>query len=202
MGRYRGPRNKLSRREGVDMFGTGGRGLQKRIEQPPGEHGRKLRRGRPSDFQRQLREKQKVKRIYGMRENQFRRFLGLARREQEMTGAALLKLLERRLDSVVYRGAFARSRAMARQLVTHGHVLVDGRRVDVPSFLVEPGMVVTVDDTARQMPDVQWAVDEPATSVPSWISRDEYAVRMIDWPTREEVPYPVEENLIVEFYSR
>jgi small subunit ribosomal protein S4 len=202
MGRYIGPHNKLSRREGIDLFGTGGDSLRRRIEQPPGDHGTRMRRGRPSDFQLQLREKQKVKRIYGVRERQFRRFLSMARREPDMTGAALLKLLERRLDGVVYRSGLARTRPMARQMIVHGHVLVNGRKVDIPSFLCEPGMAITVDDSARKMPDVQWAVDAPSTIAPSWLSREGFEARMIDWPSREEVEHPVDDNLIVEFYSR
>jgi small subunit ribosomal protein S4 len=202
MGRYRGPHNKRSRREGIDLFGTGGTSLERRIGQPPGDHGAKPRRGRPSDFQMQLREKQKVKRIYGMRENQFRRFVALARREPEMTGSALLKLLERRLDSVLFRGGLARTRPMARQLITHGHVTVDGKKVDIPSFLVQPGMVISVDETARKMPDVQWNMEAPAVLSPSWLSRDEHEVRVLDFPVREEIDFPIEENLIIEFYSR
>jgi small subunit ribosomal protein S4 len=202
MGRYRGSHNKLSRREGVDLFGTGGQSLQRRLGQIPGDHGRNPRRNRPSDFARQLREKQKVKRIFGMREKQFKRFFLKARRESDMTGSALLRLLERRLDSVVYRGGLARTRPMARQLVNHGHIRVNGRKVDVPSFLVEPGMEITVDDTGRKMPDVQWANEAPSSACPSWLSSDDFLIRVIDWPTREEFEYPVEDNLVVEFYSR
>jgi small subunit ribosomal protein S4 len=202
MGRYSGPHNKISRREGIDLFGTGGDSLRRRLEQPPGDHGTRPRRGRPSDFQRQLREKQKVKRLYGMREQQFRRFVDMARREPEMTGSALLKILERRLDNVVYKGSFARTRPMARQLVAHGHVLVNGRKVDIPSFLCEPGHVVEVDAAAQKMPDVQWAAESPATTMPSWLSREGGTVYMIDWPSREEVEFPIDDNLIVEFYSR
>ena len=202
MGRFRGSHNKLSRREGIDLFGTGGQSLQRRMELPPGDHARTTRRNRPSDYLRQLREKQKVKRIYGMREQQFRRFFDMARRESEMTGTALLKLLERRLDSAIYRGGLARTRPMARQMINHGHITVNGRKVDVPSFLVEPGMVISVDATARKMPDVQWSTEAPSTMCPSWLSRDEFDVRVIDAPAREEVGFPVEDNLIVEFYSR
>lgn len=202
MGRYRGPKNKLSRREGIDLFSTGGSQLQRRIETPPGVHGSKPHRGRPSDFSRQLREKQKVKRIYGMREGQFRRFLNLARREQDQTGTALLRLLQRRLDNVLFVGGLARSRPMARQMVGHGHVLVNGRRVDIASFLVEPGMTITVDRTAEKMPDVQWAGQSPTVMRPSWLSGGDFEVRVLDWPTRDEVGFPIEDNLIVEFYSR
>ncbi|MFQ5459646.1 MAG: 30S ribosomal protein S4 [Anaerolineae bacterium] len=202
MGRYTGSKNKLSRREGLDLFGIGGDSLRRRIEQPPGDHGTRMRRGRPSDFQRQLREKQKVKRIYGMRERQFRRFVGLARNESDMTGTALLRLLERRLDSTVYKAGLARSRPMARQLIVHGHVKVNGRKVDVPSFLVEPGDAIGLDDKALKMPDVDWAMQAPSIALPSWLSRDGAEVHVIDWPTREEVEFPIKDNLIVEFYSR
>jgi small subunit ribosomal protein S4 len=202
MGRYIGSYNKLSRREGADLFGTGGIKIQRRIGQPPGDHGAKPKRGRPSDFNRQLREKQKVKRIYGMRERQFRRFVDIARRQPEMTGSALLKLLERRLDSVVYRAGLARSRPMARQMIVHGHVLVNGRKLDIPSALVEPGWSISVDSTGRKMPDVQWATEAPVTLTPSWLSRDAFEARVLDWPTRDEVDFPIDENLIVEFYSR
>lgn len=202
MGRHTGPRNKLSRREGADLFGNGGASLQRRIEQPPGDHGRRPQRGRPSDYLRQLREKQKVKRMYGMRERQFRRFVDMARREPEMTGSALLKLLERRLDSAVYRGGLARTRAMARQMIGHGHVLVDGRRVDIPSFIVKPGMDISLDEKAQKMPDVQWSVDAPVIATPGWLSRDGFEVRVVDFPERSDVELPIEENLIVEFYSR
>ncbi|MFN2115027.1 MAG: 30S ribosomal protein S4 [Anaerolineae bacterium] len=202
MGRYRGPHNKLSRREGVDLFGTGGQSLQRRIGQIPGDHGRAFRRGRPSDFALQLREKQKVKRIYGMRERQFRRFFDMARRESEMTGSALLKLLERRLDSAIYRGGFARSRPMARQLITHGHIYVDGQRVTVPSFLVEPGMAITLSKTAHKMPDIQWSLEAPATMCPPWLGRDDDEIRVVDMPSREDVDQVIEDNLVVEFYSR
>ena len=202
MGRYRGSHNKLSRREGMDLFGTGGQSLQRRLEQPPGDHGRKPRRGRPSDFLRQLREKQKVKRIYGMREKQFRRFVDMARREPEMTGSALTKLLERRLDSALYRSGLARTRPMARQMISHGHVLVNGRKVDIPSFLVAPGMTFTLDPKAQKMPDVAWSMESPATLSPSWLSRDGAEVRVLDWPSPAELDFPIEQNLIVEFYSR
>ena len=202
MGRYTGSKYKLSRREGMDLFGTGGQALMRRIDQQPGEHGHKLRRGRPSDFLKQLREKQKTKRIYDMREKQFRRFVDMARREEDQTGTALLRLLQRRLDSTVFRAGLARSRPMARQLVSHGHILVNGRRVDIPSFLVEPGMKITVGEKARKMPDVQWAVESPTLARPSWLGRDDFDVTVLDWPTRDEIPFQIQDNLIVEFYSR
>ncbi|MFY9111474.1 MAG: 30S ribosomal protein S4, partial [Desulfomonilia bacterium] len=135
MSRDRGPKHKKSRREGVDLYGTGGESLQRRLQQPPGMHGRKTRR-RESEYSRHLREKQKVKRMYGLQEKQFLRFFEKARRKSGETGVALLKLLELRLDNVVFRLGFARTRPQARQFVSHGHVRVDGGRLTVPSFLV------------------------------------------------------------------
>ncbi len=123
MGRYTGPKNKLSRREGIDLFGNGGDKLARRLDQPPGVHGRdQVRNSRQSEYSKQLREKQKAKRIYGMRERQFRRFFRMAQRKQGLTGDALMQLLECRLDNVIYRLGWARTRPQARQFVSHGHV--------------------------------------------------------------------------------
>lgn len=186
----------------MDLFGNGGASLARRIDQIPGDHGKKPRRGRPSDFSRQLREKQKVKRIYGVREQQFRRVFEIARHQPEMTGVALLKLLERRLDSMLYRAGLARTRAMARQLIGHGHVTVNGRKVDIASFVVEPGMTISLDAKSRKMADVQWSVDSPVTMCPPWLSRDDFDVRVLDMPERRDIDLQIEENLIVEYYSR
>lgn len=199
MGRYTGPKNKLSRREGKDLFGTGGDGLERRLHQPPGEHGRGRRR--QSVYARQLREKQMVKRMYGMRERQFRRFFEMARRSSEPTGVALLKLLERRLDNVVYRLGFARTRPQARQFVTHGHVSVDGRRVSVPSYLVKPGQTVVLGESARKIPDVERLQDNPPP-VPDWLAREKGAGLVLREPEREEIDPDIDERRILAFYSR
>ncbi|MGC9469205.1 MAG: 30S ribosomal protein S4 [Anaerolineae bacterium] len=203
MGRYTGPRNKLSRREGVDLFGNGGASLERRLNQPPGEHGRTAayRRRRQSDYDRQLREKQKVKRIYGLRERQFRRFYKLAQRTDDLTGPALLKLLERRLDNVVYRLGWARTRPQARQLVTHGHIRVDGARVNIPSYLVEPDQRIALSSTARQIPDI---VDllESGAPVPAWLAQEGAEGRVLRAPARDEVAEVIEEELVVGYYSR
>lgn len=200
MGRDRGPKHKLSRREGKDLFGTGGPSLERRLDQPPGMHGRKMRR-RLSEYGRQLREKQKVKRMYGMREAQFRRFFTMAQRERGLTGQALLQLLERRLDNVVYRLGFARSRPQARQLVNHRHVLVDGERVDIPSYLVKPGQVIELKESAREIPDIQELLENPPL-VPDWLERQDGVGRVLREPRREEIDQDINEQLIVEFYSR
>ena len=197
----RGPRHKLSRREGVDLFGTGGEFLQRRLDQPPGQHGRRPNRVQ-SEYSRQLREKQKVKRMYGMREAQFRRFFQIAQRSKGVTGSALLKLLERRLDNVVYRLGFARTRLQSRQIVVHGQVYVDGRRVNVPSFLVEPGMEVALNETARSIPSVRALIESPFPT-PHWLERVGPGVgRVLDEPVREEIDPTINESAIVEFYSR
>lgn len=200
MGRYRGPKNKLSRREGQDLFGTGGASLERRLSQPPGMHGRTLR-SRVTEYGRQLREKQKVKRIYGMREKQFQRFFSLALKARGLTGAALLKLLERRLDNVVYRLGFARTRPQARQFVGHGHILVDGRRVNIPSYLVEPGQVIALDPDARKIPDVHDLLENPAY-VPGWLARQDGTGQVVREPERSEIDHDINEQLIIEFYSR
>jgi small subunit ribosomal protein S4 len=136
-----------------------------------------------------------------MREAQFRRFFGLAQKSRELTGLALLKLLERRLDNVVYRLGFARTRFQARQLVSHGHILVDGRRVNIPSFLVQPGQIVALQEKARQIPEVRELLDNPSY-VPEWLERQDGAGRMVREPERREMDQDIEEQLIVEFYSR
>lgn len=203
MGRDRAPKHKRSRREGVDLFGTGGESLQKRLNQPPGQHGpgAAYRNRRRSEFALQLREKQKVKRMYGMRESQFQRFFRQALRSREQTGAALLKLLERRLDNVVYRLGFARTRAQARQFVTHRHIRVDGDIVNIPSFLVSPGQEVKVEPDLLQIPDVQ-EQREANLPAPGWLEPTQNGGRVLREPDRSEIDQDIQETLIVEFYSR
>ena len=200
MGRDRAPKHKRSRREGIDLFGTGGPSLQRRLNQTPGMHGRRPSR-RESEYNKQLREKQKVKRMYGMRERQLRRFLILAQRSREPTGTALLKLLERRLDNIVYRLGLARSRPQSRQFVNHGHVLVNGRKVDIPSYLVEPGEEVAITQDAKQIPDVEELIENPPP-VPGWLAREDTGGKVLREPQREEIDQHIDERLIVEFYSR
>ncbi|HQG32758.1 MAG TPA: 30S ribosomal protein S4 [Deltaproteobacteria bacterium] len=200
MGRYRGPKHKLSRREGVDLFGTGGESLERRLTQPPGEHGRRPRR-RESEYGIRLREKQKVKRMYGMREKQFLEFYRKAQKSPGPTGTALLQLLERRLDNVVYRLGYAKTRPQARQMVLHGHVIVDGKSVDIPSYIVSPGQVVTLDRKAFEMPDVK-ALTENPVPVPAWLERIDGVGQVLREPERSEMDKDINEQFIVEFYSR
>lgn len=200
MARDRGPKHKKSRREGVDLYGTGGGSLQRRLHQPPGMHGKKTRR-RESEYSLHLREKQKVKRMYGMQEKQFLKFFEKARRASGDTGVALLKLLEKRLDNVVYRLGFARTRLQSRQFVSHGHVLVNGNRLNIPSALVEPGSVITLDQDIQKMPDVQ-ALSQNPPAVPAWLKRSDSGGEMVREPDRSEIDQDINERLIVEFYSR
>lgn len=170
---------------------------------PPGQHGQA--RLKFSEFALQLREKQKAKRYYGLSEKQFRRYFQVADRSKEVTGTALLKLLESRLDNVVYTLGFAASRREARQLVGHNHILVNGKRVNIASYVVKKGDVVEVKQASREMVKVQSAIQSVARrSVPAWLDADHAAFKgtVKDLPAREEVTLPVEENMIVEYYSR
>jgi small subunit ribosomal protein S4 len=206
MGRYRGPVEKLSRREGVQLYLKGervaaGKSAIERRPYPPGEHGRA--RQRQSEYRLQLREKQKAKRYYGVRERQFRRYFERARRERGILGENLLRQLERRLDNVVYRLGFASTRAQARQFITHGHVRVGGRKVDRPSYEVQPRDVITFRPNARIEPVVRQAT-ELTGSVPGWLLADHEGLsgRVERLPERREIDAPTNEQLIVELYSK
>lgn len=201
MGRYTGPKHKLSRREGVNLFGITSRSLERRLNQPPGEQAR-ARRRRLSDYAIRLREKQKVKRMYGLMERPFVRMFEEARRRPGNTGLNLLQLLEQRLDNVLYRLGFARTRPQARQFVTHGHVRVNGRKLDIPSYQVQPGEVITLDETIRKNPDVEELLESKPAYLPGWLSRDDGSGRILRAPNREEIDAHIREELIVEFYSR
>ncbi len=172
----------------------------------PGEHGRLVRRRRELiGYGAQLREKQKVKRIYGVLENQFRRYFDMAARKRGITGEWLLRLLEQRLDNVVYRLGFATSRNQARQFVRHGHVQVNGRRVNIPSFQVRAGDEITIQEKSRGNVLIQSALEQmTGKGVPEWLSleADQFKGQVLDAPKREHVNLPVEEQLIVELYSR
>jgi small subunit ribosomal protein S4 len=209
MARYIGPVCRLCRREGMKLFLKGERCYTEKcaIERrnlPPGQHG-KIRRAKLAGYGLQLREKQKVKRIYGVLENQFRRYFEAAERTRGITGETLLQLLERRLDNVVYRLGFATSRAQARQLVRHGHFLVNGRKVDIPSYSVQVGDVVAVRPASAQNPVIQHALEEvKGRGIPEWLSLDPARLegRVVSLPTRDQINLPVQEQLIVELYSK
>jgi small subunit ribosomal protein S4 len=170
---------------------------------PPGEHGR--RRMTETEYLIQLREKQKARRIYGVLERQFRRYYREAARQRGITGENLLRILESRLDNVVYRAAFATSRAQARQLVNHGHFMVNGRKVNIPSYRLRPGDVVTLRDRSSDLLVVQHAVDTSGDRMlPEWLEVDREAKKIVvhDLPNRAQIDTPVQEALIVELYSK
>lgn len=200
MARYTGPKNKLSRREGIDIFETGSPSLMRRLNVPPG--GRARGRRKESEYARQLREKQRARRIFGVLEKQFVRYFKEAARVAGRTPETLLTLLERRLDNVVYRLGFARTRPMARQLVTHGHVLVDGKKVDIPSYRVSPGETISLTQTAAEIPAVQERMEETKNLVPAWLEREDTTGRVVRMPTLEEMERRLDLGLIVEYYSR
>ena len=208
MARYTESVCRLCRRENLKLFLKGERCYTdkcaiERRNYPPGQHGQ----GRPkfSEYSIQLREKQKVKRMYGLMENQFRRTFALAARTKGITGETLLVLLERRLDNVAYRLGFASSRAEARTLVRHGHILVNGKKVNIPSYFVRAGDVVSVRERSRQMARVLTAMEgAQRRGVPEWaeLDRDTCSGKIRLLPTRSDVTMPINEKLIVELYSK
>src|ERR1700704_4486762 len=209
MARYTGPVCRLCRREGMKLFLKGERcytekcAIEKR-NLPPGQHG-KLRKAKLVGYGLQLREKQKVKRIYGVLENQFRRYFEMADRQRGITGETLLQLLERRLDNVIYRLGLATSRPQARQLVRHGHFLVNGKKVDIPSFAVKEGDIITVLGRTQKNPTLELAMEEvKGRGIPECLSFDSNTItgRVNSMPTREQINLPVQEQLIVELYSK
>jgi len=199
---------RLCRRENLKLFLKGERCYTdkcaiERRNYPPGQHGQA--RAKFSEYSVQLREKQKVKRMYGLVENQFRRIFARASRTKGITGEAVLVLLERRLDNVVYRLGFGSSRAEARLLVRHGHMLVNGKKVNVPSFFVRVGDVVSVKEQSRQMGRVLSAMEgAQRRGVPEWaeLDRDAFSGRIKLMPTRSDITMPINEKLIVELYSK
>lgn len=208
MARYIGPVEKLERRLGVDLFMKGERRLAGKsalLKRPyaPGQHGQ--RRAKLSEYGSQLREKQKAKFMYGVSEKQFRRLFAEAARREGNTGAILVQLLEQRLDNVVYRMGFATTRRFARQLVTHGHILVDGKRVDIPSYSVRAGQKIEVIEKSKNNPQISRALDLTAqTGIVAWVDVEKekrYGI-FSRIPEREEVVIPVEERFIVELYSK
>lgn len=198
MARYTGPKDRLSRREGFDIFGKGGK--LTRLNVPPGVHGPKGVR-RSSQYGRQLREKQKVKRIYGVLESQFRKYVKQALKTKGNTGEKLLSLLETRLDNVIFRLGFAPTRPAARQLVSHKHVLVDGKRVNIPSYQVKIGETVSLREEAAEIPSTKSVMKEER-KIPGWLARKAIFGKVLKEPKREDITEPISEQDIVEFYSR
>ena len=201
MARYTGPRTKVSRRARQLLDENKAKYFDRR-PYPPGDHGRG--RIRESQYQIQLREKQKLRFMYGVLEKQFRRYYKEAARQSGITGTNLLVILETRLDNVVYRSGLARTRPQARQLVNHGHFLVNGKRVDIPSYQVRGGEVITVKERSLEILPILHSIDTGDRTVPEWmdIDVDERTITIKDLPSREQIDTEIQEQLIVELYSK
>jgi len=208
MARYTDAVCRLCRREGQKLFLKGDRCYTEkcaadRRPYPPGQHGQG--RSKTSEYGLQLREKQKAKRYYGVLESQFRGYFNMASKRKGKTGENLLALLETRLDNTIYRLGFAMSRAEARQLVLHGHFLVNGRKVNIPSFLVKPGMIISIKDKSRSLDKIKSVIEANSSRVPpKWLEYDANAMiaKVSTTPGREDIDIPIEEQLIVELYSK
>ena len=209
MATYRGPVCRLCRREGLTLYLKGERCFKEAcaIEKrnfPPGQHG-KSRRSKISGYGLQLREKQKVRSIYGVLERQFQNYFEKASRQKGVTGENLLTMLERRLDNAVYRLGFASSRAQSRQLVGHGHILVNSSKVNIPSFQIQQGDIVSVKEKSQKVSNIAAAVEMVGgRGIPDWLELDSlnYSGKVLTLPKRDNVNLPVQERMIVEFYSK
>ncbi len=204
MARYKGPRGKIVRKFGENIFGNPkfDRLLAKK-PYPPGQHG--MKRKKVSDYALQLREKQKVKYMYGLLEKQFRRFFSKAERMKGVTGENLLQLLESRLDNTVYRLGFATTRAQARQMVLHRHIMVNGHVVNIPSFILKPGDIIQVREKSRRLAMFHEALKRvDADRMLPWLELDKANMtgKFLDRPKREDIPVNVQESMIVELYSK
>lgn len=209
MARYIGAECKLCRREGVKLFLKGERCYKdkcafERRSYAPGQHGQS-RKAKVSEYSTQLREKQKLKRVFGVLERQFKNYFKKAEMAKGITGENLLQFLVRRLDNIVYEMGFASSRVQARQFVRHGHISVNSRRVNIPSYLVKSGDVIEVNEKSRQFEGIKAAVAAgEGRSIPQWleVDRTNFKGSLVSLPTREEIMLPVSEHLVVELYSR
>lgn len=202
MARYTGPKHKLARREGVNILEKSSGSLERRLNILPGIQSRRGGRRKPSEYGMQLREKQKLKRSYGLLEKQFRKYVEMAQKSRENTDEMLIQLLEGRLDNVVYRLGFANSRNMARQFVSHGHVIVDGKKVTIPSYNVKLGQKVTLAKKLLQNEILKNHIEETASNLLPYLERKDTVGKLSKKPTREEVPNPADYQLVIEFYSR
>ncbi|MEK7534199.1 MAG: 30S ribosomal protein S4 [Patescibacteria group bacterium] len=201
MARYTGPKHKLARREGANILDKQSSSLERRLNVPPGGiKGRKFKR-RLSEYGIQLREKQKAKTIYGLLEKQFGNLVKTVEKKKGETGEMLISLLETRLDNLVYRLGFAKTRAMARQIVSHGHINVDGKKVNVPSYQVTVNNVISLSPKIQKNPQVLQSLEEKTDTLP-FIKKEGIYGKLIRMPKREDVQLPFDLQLIVEYYSR
>jgi len=207
MARYLGPKCRLCRREKTKLFLKGDRcnspacPLDRRGAVPPGQHGLKTSRSRVSEYGRQLREKQKLKRTYGLLEKQLHHFFKKAQKSKKAAGEVLLQMLESRLDNIVFKLKFAPSRAFARQLISHKHVLVEGKKVNIPSSMVKPGEIISLDEKALKIEEVKKSL-QAKEELPAWLKKKAAVGQMVRLPERKEIEGDINEQLIVEYYSR
>lgn len=207
MARYLGPKCRLCRREKTKLFLKGDRcnspacPLDRRGAVPPGQHGLKTSRSRVSEYGRQLREKQKLKRTYGLLEKQLHHFFKKAQKSKKAAGEVLLQMLESRLDNIVFKLKFAPSRAFARQLISHKHVLVEGKKVNIPSSMVKPGEIISLDEKALKIEEVKKSL-QAKEKLPAWLKKKAAVGQMVRLPERKEIEGDINEQLIVEYYSR
>lgn len=200
MARITGPKHRLARREGINVLEKQSPSLERRLNIPPGIHSRRGRR-KISEYGTQLREKQKLKKFYGLMEKQFRKYIVEAQRERANTTDALIRLLESRLDNIVFRLGFANSRFQARQYVTHGHVLVNGKKVNIPSYSVKEGDIVTLSSKLLKNESLSAKLGEEV-ALPDYLQREAVAGKLMRYPKSEEIQNPVDYQLVIEFYSR
>ena len=199
MARYNGPKDRLSRREGFDLFGKGSK--LTRLMVLPGMHGQKRMKSQ-SQYGKQLREKQKVKRMYGVLEKQFRKYVTLALKSKGNTGEVLLSSLETRLDNVVFRLGFTSNRPSARQIVSHRHVLVNGKKLNIPSYQVKIGDTISLSSKAVNIEDVKKVLSQKEPKIPSWLRRKAIVGEVLRKPKLDDVIEPISMQDIIEFYSR
>ena len=201
MARYTGPKHKLARREGVNILDKTSQSLQRRLNVPPGIHGRK-RKKRLSEYGTQLREKQKAKATYGLLEKQFKKLVQTVQKRKGETGEMIVSLLETRLDNLVYRLGFAKSRTMARQFVSHGHVLVNGKKVNIPSYEVKVDDVISISATIQKNPQVIELLNDKEIKILPFIKKEGISGKLIRMPKKEDLEVPFDLQLIIEYYSR
>lgn len=202
MARYTGPKHRQARRLGINILEKASQSLERRLNVLPGAHAKKGMRRKVSDYSTQLKEKQKAKKIYGILERQFRRIFREATKEKGATGQALLRLLELRLDNVVYKLGFAPSRPMARQLVSHGHIMVNGKKCDIPSYEVRLNETISLQGKAIEIPAVKKLLEDKKMVMPGWVERKAAVGRIVRLPLKEDLTSEINEQLIVEYYSR
>ncbi|OGH13963.1 MAG: 30S ribosomal protein S4 [Candidatus Levybacteria bacterium RIFCSPLOWO2_02_FULL_37_10] len=201
MARYTGPKHRLARREGINILDKNSASLKRRLNIPPGLHGRK-RHKRLSEYGLQLREKQKVKATYGILERQFKKIIDSASKKRGDTGEILMSLLETRLDNVIYRLGFAKTRTMARQLVSHGHAIVNGKRINIPSYSVKIDDVVSLSPKIQKTANVSKILEEKSNEILPFLQKKGVVGKLVRYPKKEDLQIPFNLQLIIEYYSR